>query len=115
MRCVLDREIRKLRERIGFKAARIFISEVFDIGPDTGWCQPQPSPLEIKMEEQPKDLAKLHPQRSLSRKFVKFVSKVFADGHRLIFLHYARKTFNPWAWIQNGFIVTLQPWSTRTL
>jgi hypothetical protein len=31
------------------------------------------------------------------RKFVKFVSKVFADGHHLIFLHFARKTFNPWA------------------
>jgi hypothetical protein len=28
------------------------------------------------------------------RKFVKFVSKVFADGHRLISLHFARKTFN---------------------
>jgi hypothetical protein len=47
------------------EAARIFISEVFDIGPDTGWCQPQPSPLEVKMEEQLKDSPKLHPQRSL--------------------------------------------------
>ena len=25
------------------------------------------------------------------------MSKVFADGHRLIFLHFARKTFDPWA------------------
>jgi hypothetical protein len=32
-----------------------------------------------------------------SRRFVKFVSKVFADGHRLIFRPFTRTTFNPWA------------------
>jgi hypothetical protein len=30
------------------------------------------------------------------------VSKVFADGHHLIFLHFARKTFNPWAGLKTA-------------
>jgi hypothetical protein len=42
-----------------FEAARKFVSEVFDIGPNTGWCQSPPSVSEVKIEAQPKDLPEI--------------------------------------------------------
>lgn len=45
------------------ETARIFITEVFDIGPDTGWCQPQPIPHGAKTEVDSKDLPNLPASR----------------------------------------------------
>ena len=48
------------------ETARIFITEVFDIGPDAGWCQPQP-PNEVKTKADSKDSPTLPPSRPLWR------------------------------------------------
>lgn len=49
------------------EAARIFISEVFDIGPETGWCQPKPITHEVKTEVELKDSTAIPPSRPLWR------------------------------------------------
>ena len=48
------------------EAARVFITEVFDIGPDVGWCQPQP-PTKIKIKEDAKSSSVLTQKRPLWR------------------------------------------------
>src|SRR5213078_2092511 len=46
--------------------SRAFITEVFDIGPNAGWCQPQ-SPPEVKPEVSSKDTTGSPPTRPLWR------------------------------------------------